>query len=200
MTGVVLTPLSLIAQIKFLVSAVTSMVFLVWVTIMLWHNHQFYQNYVTRKIIKFINGKNFGLALTCNGLLGWGVNDHGQLVELVETDYIKICAFLKPSRIKFFNDKPIDDVCVGSGHVLVLLKNSLVFSWGHNKYGEVGTGVSDAMVTFPTELKIFQNITVKTIYIVPSIYHLLWPLMARFTVGVVIIGINLVMISAWNKL
>ena len=133
-----------------------------------------HNNYVTRpsiipelcdvKIIKFINGKNFCLALTDNGLFGWGVNNHGQLGQFGLTTDNDEPIYLKPLRINFFNDEPIDDVCVGSGHVLVLLKTSEVYSWGQNIYGEVGCGVSDAMVTFPTELDIFKSINVKSIH------------------------------------
>lgn len=98
-------------------------------------------------------GKTFTMLITeKNELYGCGVNDLYQLgikedpptTHLYRKD-MQCYDFVKPTRIEHFLSKKVEKVACGEGHCLAIVKDPLarvkeVWSWGNNKYGQLGLG------------------------------------------------------------
>ena len=71
-------------------------------------------------------------AITTNGnLLAWGNNSNGQLGLGVQYNIVNI-----PTRVGKSDEWNF--IAAGDGHVLAIMENSSIYSWGINRYGELG--------------------------------------------------------------
>eukprot|EP01125_Pyxidicula_operculata_P019071 TRINITY_DN688_c0_g1_i2.p1 TRINITY_DN688_c0_g1~~TRINITY_DN688_c0_g1_i2.p1 ORF type:complete len:561 (+),score=101.06 TRINITY_DN688_c0_g1_i2:41-1723(+) len=87
------------------------------------------------KITQVFCGGNFSIALTKTGkLYCWGENKNGQL-GLKDTE-----TRITPTRITFFDDKPVKTVGCGDYHTLVITETGDMYAFGNNKYGQLGVG------------------------------------------------------------
>ena len=90
-----------------------------------------------------VSNRNFSLALKNDGTLwGWGNIGDNELGNLMVTDD----AQNTPYKMEIKEDgrlRPLEgikNVAVGDGHVLAVTKEGLVYSWGLNRNGQLGTG------------------------------------------------------------
>jgi E3 ubiquitin-protein ligase HERC4 len=87
------------------------------------------------RFVKVVCGDNFTFALTKTGkVFGFGNNDQGQLALENETSYFK------PTIVRSLFGVPVVNITCGESHTLALTAIGSVFSWGRNKYGELGLG------------------------------------------------------------
>jgi alpha-tubulin suppressor-like RCC1 family protein len=81
-------------------------------------------------------GDRHSLALTSNGkVYAWGSNKFGQIGNECEDEYQ-----LKPIKIEKFEEKTIVAISCGYYHSLALTENGRVYSWGDNKFKQLGFG------------------------------------------------------------
>ena len=87
-------------------------------------------------ITKIRVGYSHNFAMTNEGrIFGWGSNGH----QKVGVSFIAITA--KPTlldRFKLDGDEYIDDISAGWDHNLAITNKKRVFSWGNNRYNELG--------------------------------------------------------------
>lgn len=83
---------------------------------------------------KLVCGQYHSFALTADGrLYSWGWGTHGQLGHGdTETLY-------EPKRVRYFRRKPVVDVSAGYCHSIVLDADGVVYSFGSNVYGQLGS-------------------------------------------------------------
>jgi alpha-tubulin suppressor-like RCC1 family protein len=87
-------------------------------------------------IIDVCCGDWHSMALTSSGqLFAWGDNKYGQIGH--DKDEIRKPV---PVRLMGFNDEKIKSIACGSMHSMALTEKGDVYSWGFNKYGQLGIG------------------------------------------------------------
>ena len=74
----------------------------------------------------------------------------------------------KPHKIKYFEDKKIINICCNSSHCLALSTEGKVYSWGHNKEGQVGCGRRSEDVYEPVLLDAKYGISQRVQFIYAS--------------------------------
>ena len=91
-------------------------------------------------------GETFSLCITDNGrLFSWGENKEGQLGvgdfkgRAHPTLLEKFCDPDQP-RLKDMKNKIFEFIAVGNWHCLAITNKKKVYSWGKNKYGQLGLG------------------------------------------------------------
>nr|WP_199162681.1 fimbrillin family protein [Elizabethkingia sp. ASV34] len=114
-------------------------------------------------IKKFYVGVVHNFFLTHSGeLYGFGANDSGQL-GLGDRKNRHI-----PTKIPFFNDKPIKKIVSGERHSLVLTESGEVYTAGHNDYGQMGNitsvgGFKTSWVKIPLNEAVIKDIGAGTL-------------------------------------
>uniref|UniRef100_UPI00398E325E probable E3 ubiquitin-protein ligase HERC6 isoform X2 n=1 Tax=Pristiophorus japonicus TaxID=55135 RepID=UPI00398E325E len=89
----------------------------------------------TQEVVRVACGKLHTLALCENGsVFGWGAGTYGQLGN---GDCQRIVS--RPRRVEGFR-VPIVQITCGRYHSLALSRDSAVYSWGQNSYGQLGLG------------------------------------------------------------
>jgi len=106
------------------------------------------------------------VLLEDNSLYGFGENFKGVLDSSTPLtdhglgwDYREYAPIYEPILIPHFKGKsPIKDICPGAAHVLVLLSNGSLYSWGSNSLGELGLSlpIVDGIDT-PKRISFFQE-------------------------------------------
>jgi alpha-tubulin suppressor-like RCC1 family protein len=111
------------------------------------------------KIIEIVAGHHHMMALTETGkVYTWGRNECGQLGhDEINTD------IHKPKIVSDLIRENIISICSGYSHSLALSDNGEIFSWGSNKWGEVGSGKEDLYHLKPIRLKGFGRDKVSVI-------------------------------------
>ncbi|XP_048125460.1 probable E3 ubiquitin-protein ligase HERC4 isoform X4 [Alosa alosa] len=90
-------------------------------------------------------GEAHTLALNDKGqVFAWGLASDGQLGFVNSEECVRV-----PRNIKSLSDVCITQVACGYRHSLALAKGGQVFSWGQNKYGQLGLGMVGASVSSP---------------------------------------------------
>jgi alpha-tubulin suppressor-like RCC1 family protein len=85
-------------------------------------------------------GYEFGLALLPSGRVStWGWNPNGQLGN---GTYATTGCQCVPSPVAVSGLSNTAAIAAGYGHVLALLANGTLMSWGYNRYGQVGNGTT----------------------------------------------------------
>ncbi|CAG2114142.1 unnamed protein product [Medioppia subpectinata] len=115
----------------------------------------------------FVNGYDFALAVTAmNDVYSWGDNEWGQLggtggggadcgqdigQGLVAGSYFggtvvtdATDGYLSPRKLSFFEDKYVQQISCGSYHSLALMGDGVVYAWGDNSWGQLGSGPTDS--------------------------------------------------------
>ncbi|CAG8519650.1 11327_t:CDS:2, partial [Dentiscutata heterogama] len=100
------------------------------------------------RIRKIFAGGNHSFAIDEDGMVyTWGQNAEGQCgIESPNP-------IITPIKLEFFKNLfSVKQISAGLHHMLVLLKNSDVYSFGSNKYGQLGIGVSEENRKFPVRI------------------------------------------------
>ncbi|KAM9476980.1 E3 ubiquitin-protein ligase HERC2-like [Clarias gariepinus] len=85
-------------------------------------------------------GQDHSLALCDSGqVFSWGAGGEGQLGH---SSPVAKCPKPVPVQIELLVQIPVVQVACGNFHSLALTKGGEVFSWGQNKYGQLGLGKS----------------------------------------------------------
>jgi alpha-tubulin suppressor-like RCC1 family protein len=91
-----------------------------------------------KKIIDFKNGSDHLIARTIDGkVYCWGCNEFGVLGNGKNGSQL-----YKPQLNEYLSDKNIVDICCGERHTIVLTNSGEVYAWGHNEWGQIGSGTS----------------------------------------------------------
>ncbi|OCT71800.1 probable E3 ubiquitin-protein ligase HERC4 isoform X2 [Xenopus laevis] len=99
-------------------------------------------------------GEAHTLALNDKGqVFSWGHAAHGQIGLSVAEDYIRV-----PRNIKSLYDIQIVQVACGHHHSLALSKESDIYSWGQNQYGQLGLGSEIKKESAPRHIKSLAGI------------------------------------------
>ncbi|XP_004701437.1 probable E3 ubiquitin-protein ligase HERC4 [Echinops telfairi] len=102
-----------------------------------------------QNIVAVSCGEAHTLALNDKGqVYAWGLDSDGQLGLLGSEDCTRV-----PRNIKSLSDIQIVQVACGYYHSLALSKASEVFSWGQNKYGQLGLGLDCKKQASPQLIK-----------------------------------------------
>jgi hypothetical protein len=88
------------------------------------------------KIIDIKSGGNHFIALEESGIVyAWGDNGCGQIGNGSENEYQ-----IAPIEVNGFNNESVVMISCGNWHSMALTKNGRVYSWGDNRYGQLGIG------------------------------------------------------------
>ena len=111
------------------------------------------QTLQNKKISDIQCGKTFSMFIdSSGGLYSCGVNDLYQLgiPELPPQDHIKnfdakCNDFIIPTRLEYFLGMKVEKISCGEGHCVAIIKDQLsngklIWSWGNNRYGQLGLG------------------------------------------------------------
>lgn len=109
------------------------------------------------KATNIFTGMNHSFALTDkHGLVGWGLNNCGQLGTRHVHSKGVLCCF-SPVVIDYFHGHDIIEVAGGDHHTLVLVHPTTVYSCGDGQYGRLGIGrdfhqANDMIVKTPVQI------------------------------------------------
>lgn len=107
-----------------------------------------------QSIVAVSCGESHTLALNDKGqVFSWGLAKDGQLGLSVIEEYIRI-----PRNIKSLSEVQIVQVTCGYHHSMALSRESEIFAWGSNRYGQLGLGYEQKNVTAPRPLKSLSGI------------------------------------------
>ncbi|XP_061545693.1 probable E3 ubiquitin-protein ligase HERC4 [Phycodurus eques] len=105
-------------------------------------------------IIAVSCGESHTLALNDSGqVFSWGLGSDGQLGLNNFEESVRV-----PRNIKALTDVQITQVACGYWHSLALSKGSQIFSWGQNRYGQLGLGVNGQCISSPQIIQSLQGI------------------------------------------
>ncbi|XP_077351382.1 putative E3 ubiquitin-protein ligase HERC4 isoform X2 [Festucalex cinctus] len=105
-------------------------------------------------IIAVSCGESHTLALNDSGqVFSWGLGSDGQLGLNNFEECVRV-----PRNIKTLTDVQITQVACGYWHSLALSKGSQVFSWGQNRYGQLGFGVNGQSISTPQIVNSLQGV------------------------------------------
>ena len=98
--------------------------------------------FANAKIVKILEG----MVLDENGkVYTWGYNEDGQLGNgTTRTSTIPICISDKENELK---GKRIVDISAGLFHTVALDEGGKVYTWGYNRYGQLGNGTTENSTT-----------------------------------------------------
>jgi alpha-tubulin suppressor-like RCC1 family protein len=90
-------------------------------------------------VIDVVTGGWHSLALTSDGdIYSWGWNQASQCGH--SSDSLSTVVRLPYPVDLGSGDNPVTGIAAGARHSVALLRNGEVFSWGWNKYGQLGLG------------------------------------------------------------
>ncbi|XP_037533808.1 probable E3 ubiquitin-protein ligase HERC4 [Nematolebias whitei] len=99
-------------------------------------------------------GESHTLALNDKGqVFSWGQGSDGQLGLNNFEECIRV-----PRNIKSLSDVQITQISCGYWHSLALSKGSQIFSWGQNRSGQLGLGLSGQSIPTPQMIQSLQGI------------------------------------------
>ncbi|KAM4636375.1 putative E3 ubiquitin-protein ligase HERC4 isoform 2-T3 [Discoglossus pictus] len=99
-------------------------------------------------------GESHTLALNDKGqVYAWGLATDGQIGIPGIEEYIRV-----PRNIKSLSDIQIVQVACGHHHSLALSKESEVYAWGQNRYGQLGLGYELKKESTPRQIKSLSGI------------------------------------------
>nr|WIF89110.1 InlB B-repeat-containing protein [Acholeplasma laidlawii] len=98
-----------------------------------------------------VSGGHHSLALTLDGrIFAWGYNGYGQLGDGTTIDKNIPIEITNQFNLNF--EEVITNITAGRFHSLALSSEGRIFSWGHNWYGELGTGTFDFYNSIPLDV------------------------------------------------
>ncbi len=84
---------------------------------------------------------------TSSELVGWGLNEFGQIAVSNEpTNFLS-----KPTAVLF--DKPVEKFALGYEHTLALTRDGELWTWGNNRYGQLGIGNTSIYQAKPVKVE-----------------------------------------------
>uniref|UniRef100_A0AAQ5XYX5 HECT domain-containing protein n=1 Tax=Amphiprion ocellaris TaxID=80972 RepID=A0AAQ5XYX5_AMPOC len=99
-------------------------------------------------------GESHTLALNDKGqVFSWGLGSDGQLGLNNFEECVRV-----PRNIKTLSDVQIAQVACGYRHSHALSRGGQVFSWGQNRYGQLGLGINGQNVSTPQIIQSLQGI------------------------------------------
>ncbi|XP_055358189.1 probable E3 ubiquitin-protein ligase HERC4 isoform X3 [Betta splendens] len=105
-------------------------------------------------IVALSCGESHTLAVNDKGqVFSWGLGSDGQLGLNNFEECIRV-----PRNIKTLSDVQITQVACGYWHCHALSKGGQVFSWGQNRYGQLGLGTSGKSTATPQVIQSLQGI------------------------------------------
>lgn len=108
--------------------------------------------------IKLISANKFhSIALNDDGeVFSWGHGRNGRLGHANELTQ------LEPLRLSFHNDIKIKTISAGLNHSLAISINGDIFSWGSDKYGQCGHGLTSGndQILIPTRIERLRKHTI----------------------------------------
>ncbi|KAM9477006.1 putative E3 ubiquitin-protein ligase HERC6 [Clarias gariepinus] len=106
-------------------------------------------------------GQDHSLALCDSGqVFSWGAGGEGQLGH---SSPVAKCPKPVPVQIRLPFQIPVVQVACGNFHSLALSKGGEVFSWGQNKYGQLGLGKSVELQPDPSLVRFLVGVPVTQI-------------------------------------
>uniref|UniRef100_A0A665WB05 HECT and RLD domain containing E3 ubiquitin protein ligase 4 n=1 Tax=Echeneis naucrates TaxID=173247 RepID=A0A665WB05_ECHNA len=114
-------------------------------------------------IVAMSCGESHTLALNDKGqIFSWGLGSDGQLglnnfEECVRTNNDRLSVSVN-RNIKSLSDVQITQVACGYWHSHALSRGGQVFSWGQNRYGQLGLGKKGQSISTPQIIKSLQGI------------------------------------------
>ncbi|XP_068113476.1 probable E3 ubiquitin-protein ligase HERC4 isoform X2 [Hyperolius riggenbachi] len=112
-----------------------------------------------QNIVAVACGEAHTLALNDKSqVFSWGLARNGQIGLPVIEEYVRI-----PRNIKGLSEVQIVQVACGYHHSLALSKESEIFSWGENRYGQLGLSHDLKMEPTPRPLKSLSGIPFRQI-------------------------------------
>uniref|UniRef100_A0A671LNQ1 Probable E3 ubiquitin-protein ligase HERC4 n=1 Tax=Sinocyclocheilus anshuiensis TaxID=1608454 RepID=A0A671LNQ1_9TELE len=107
-----------------------------------------------QNIVSVSCGAAHTLALNDKGqVFAWGLGSDRQLGLSNIEDCIRI-----PRTVKSLSELHIAQVACGYCHSLALARGGQIFSWGQNKYGQLGLGMQGASVSSPQVIQSLQGV------------------------------------------
>jgi len=107
------------------------------------------QHLSDKHIIDICCGFGHSLALTIDGeVFAWGENHKGQIGSGSKKKA------LRPFHVEGFNGEKIEAIACGYYHSMALTERGNVYSWGSNKYGQLGLKISNSSSNIPKLIKI----------------------------------------------
>uniref|UniRef100_A0A3P9MXW6 HECT and RLD domain containing E3 ubiquitin protein ligase 4 n=1 Tax=Poecilia reticulata TaxID=8081 RepID=A0A3P9MXW6_POERE len=99
-------------------------------------------------------GESHTLALNDKGqVFSWGLGSDGQLGLNNFEECIRV-----PRNIKSLSDVQVAQVACGFWHSLALSRGGQIFSWGQNRYGQLGLGLTGQSISTPQAVQSLQAI------------------------------------------
>ncbi|KAI4812952.1 hypothetical protein KUCAC02_024314 [Chaenocephalus aceratus] len=99
-------------------------------------------------------GESHTLALNDKGqVFSWGQGSDGQLGLNNFEECVRV-----PRNIKSLSDIQIAQVACGYWHSHALSRGGQVFSWGHNRYGQLGLGINGQSISTPQIIQSLQGV------------------------------------------
>ncbi|XP_070697614.1 probable E3 ubiquitin-protein ligase HERC4 isoform X1 [Pempheris klunzingeri] len=99
-------------------------------------------------------GESHTLALNDKGqVFSWGLGSDGQLGLNNFEECVRV-----PRNIKSLSDVQIAQVACGYWHSHALSRGGQVFSWGQNRYGQLGLGINGQSISTPQIIQSLQGI------------------------------------------
>ncbi|CAL8257158.1 unnamed protein product [Lota lota] len=107
-----------------------------------------------QNIVAVSCGESHTLALNDKGqVFSWGLGSDGQLGLNNFEEFVRV-----PRNIKSLSDVQITQVACGFWHSHAISKAGQVFSWGQNRYGQLGLGTDGQGLPTPQHLQSLQGI------------------------------------------
>ncbi len=111
-----------------------------------------------KKIIGFDYGIKHMIAITEeNKIYIWGENYWGQLGN--ETNH----NCFVPKLLEKIKDERIVDICCGDFHSMALSECGRVYTWGNNRYGQIGNKYDNKYQSIPIKIESLTNIKIISI-------------------------------------
>ncbi|RWS24487.1 E3 ubiquitin-protein ligase HERC4-like protein, partial [Leptotrombidium deliense] len=124
-----------------------------------WKRFQVIPELNNHLVVQLSCGYNHSLALTEAGqVFGFGCNLFGQLGIRTEHESLP-----KPTLIKKLAHEIIIQVACGGTHSIALTKKGLLYSWGSNGFGQLGTGDKGRCLYDPVVITKLSSIAVRCI-------------------------------------
>uniref|UniRef100_A0A0G2JU79 RCC1 and BTB domain containing protein 1 n=1 Tax=Rattus norvegicus TaxID=10116 RepID=A0A0G2JU79_RAT len=102
----------------------------------------------TKKVVNIACGQTSSMAVLDSGeVYGWGYNGNGQLGLGNNGNQ------LTPVRVAALHGVCVNQIVCGYAHTLALTDEGLLYAWGANTYGQLGTGSKNNLLS-PTQIMV----------------------------------------------
>ncbi|XP_029324754.1 RCC1 and BTB domain-containing protein 1 isoform X2 [Mus caroli] len=105
-------------------------------------------NLLIKQVVEVACGSHHSMALAADGeVYGWGYNGNGQLGLGNNGNQ------LTPVRVAALHGMCVNQIVCGYAHTLALTDEGLLYAWGANTYGQLGTGSKNNLLS-PTQIMV----------------------------------------------